>query len=600
MTVSITLEKSRFYLRFPYNELDIIKAKNIPDRSWNKSAKAWTCRATLANVEYIEQAWGSAEWDEYAQEKRVLIYEKLAGRKATLAAKADGVDLSLLDTVAFNKPPMDHQKTGLLLGRDEEVFAYLMDQGTGKTKLLLDDASHNWREDRIDVLMVFTINSVKTNWVIFDSMKDEPEDTDAVEDHMPPDVPYVKGVWVSQQTGGVKKEWRAFEKAISEQTVKKDKLIILSANIESLRVSRAYDFYEQIIEAFGGRVMISVDESTLIGKPGSKQTKAAVKLRRLCSMARIMSGTPVIKSPMKAYSQFGFLDEDILGFGSFYSFRNHYCVMGGFEGRQILFYKNLPELNEKIASCSFRILKADCLELPPQEYLKRRVQMSAPQAKAYGEMQTDFITQNEASGRVEAKIVLEQRLRLQQITGGYLPIIDPETDKSIGVTPLIEPQNNPKFKEVLNILEEGGEQRMIVWARFTHEIEALVELLNDAGYPTLPFYGALSDKEKISVRKSFARDKKYRNIVGNPKAGGMGIDEFKYASLVAYVSTDPDTEKRVQSEDRNHRIGSEMHDLITYWDIICPNTVDIKNLQIMRGNAKVSAAVMGDAWREWI
>ena len=599
MTVTVKLEKARLYIRFPFNDLDLIKAKNMPDRRWNKTAKAWTCRPTLANIKYIEDNWSRAEWDDNAHEKRVEAYEGLAKREATLAAKKGGdMDVELLDAVPFKFPPLDYQKIALLLGRDEDAFAYLMDQGTGKTKVTIDDACHNWREDRIDVVMVFTINSVKTNWVMFDCMKDEPEDVDAIENHMPPDVPYAKGVWVSQQNAKIKKEWRGFEKSITEQVTKKDKLVWLAGNIESLRVARAFDFYERVIEAFQGRVMIVVDESTLIGKPGSKQTKAAMKLRALCAKARILSGTPVIKSPMKAFSQFGFLDEDILGFGSFYSFRNHFCVMGGYENKQILYYKNLDELNEKIASCSYRVLKKDVLDLPPQEFLKRRVEMSPEQMKAYKEMQAEFITSNEQSGVVEAKIVLEQMLRLQQITGGYLPKMD--GDEVVGVVPLVKPENNPKFKECINILEEGGDQRAIFWTRFTHEVLDLCALLNEAGFPSMPFYGGLSDSEKISVRKSFQRDDKYRCVVGNPMAGGLGIDEFKVASLVGYVTNSYDTEKRVQSEDRNHRIGSEIHDKITYWDIIIPGTVDIKILQVMRNNVKISNAVTGDDWREWV
>lgn len=141
---------------------------------------------------------------------------------------------------------------------------------------------------------------------------------------------------------------------------------------------------------------------------------------------------------------------------------------------------------------------------------------------------------------------------------------------------------------------------MLVWTRFTHEVLALHKMLNDAGFPFMLFYGGLSDSEKISVRKSFARDKKYRGIVGNPDAGGLGIDEFKHASLVAYITNSYNTEKRKQSEDRTHRYGSEMHDAITYNDIIVPSTIDIKVLATMRSDVKVSAAVMGDEWREWI
>lgn len=483
-----------------------------------------------------------------------------------------------------------------MLGRDQTSFAYLMDQGTGKTKTLIDDAAHNWRENRIDVVLLFTINSVKTNWVIFDSMKDSKDDMDALETHMPPDVPYTKGVWVSSPTGAVKREWKKFELAITEQVSARDKLVFLACNIESLRVPRAIEFFENICVAFNQKVMIVIDESTVIGAPGSKQTRAAMKMRKHCKMARILSGTPVVKSPLKAYSQFAFLDEDILGFSSFYAFRNHYAVMGGYQNRQVLFFKNMDQLSERIASCSFRVLKEDCLDLPPKVYEKRRVDMGAAQTKAYNEMREEFFTINKEAGVVEANIILTQMLRLQQITGGYLP---KEGEQGVAV-PIVQPENNPKFKEVLNIIEEAGDQRVLIWTRFTKEIEDLVELLNARGHATLPFYGALSDAEKISVRKRFASDDTLRCIVGNPAAGGLGIDEFKSASVVIYVSNSFDTEKRVQSEDRTHRIGSEIHDQITYYDIVVPNTVDMKILRTMRNNVKISAAVMADEWKEWL
>lgn len=596
MSVNITLENERFEVRFPYNELDLIKAKNIPDRRWVKSKGAWVCRPTLANLEYLEEAWSNSQWSAGALALAADIRKKQQRRDETLASKSDGIDTSPLDGVPFKYPPMAHQRTALMLGRDQSSFAYLMDQGTGKTKTLIDDAAHNWREDRIDVVLLFTINSVKTNWVIFDSMKDSNDDKDALETHMPPDVPYIKGVWISQAAGRTKREWKRFEMDLTEQVSARNKLVFIAANIESLRLPRAIEFFENICVAFQNKVMMVIDESTIIGTPGSKQTKAAHKLRKHCKMARILSGTPLVKSPLKAYSQFAFLDEDILGHSSYYSFRNHYAVMGGFENRQVLFYRNLDEMSKKISSCSFRVLKEDCLDLPPKVYEKRRVEMSKTQLKAYNDMREEMLTENKDAGLVQAQIILTQMLRLQQITGGYLP---KEGEDGVAV-PIVSPRSNPKFQEVLSIIEEAGDQRVLIWTRFTKEIEDLVDLLNEQGHTTLPFYGALSDAEKLSVRKRFASDDSLRCIVGNPAAGGLGIDEFKAASVVIYVSNSFDTEKRIQSEDRTHRIGSEIHDQITYYDIICPNTVDVKIVQTMRKNVNISRAVMNDPEAEWI
>ena len=589
--IEITYEDNKLLVRFPYNELDLIKAKNIPDRRWVKSKKVWSCRPTLANIKYLEQAWPRAFYSKEANNIRNSVIDRENDRLSTLESKSGNIDTSWLDGVNFKMPPMKHQKIALTLAKDKNAFAYFMDQGTGKTKTLIDDAAYLYRKNEIDALIVITINSVKTNWVITPSLKDDPDDMDAIETHLPDDIPYTKMVWSSKQTKEYKKEWAIFEKDINSKD--KRKLIILACNIESLKVGRAFKFYEDLCKKF--RVMIAIDESTIIGRPGSGNTTQSLKLRKLCKYARILSGTPIIKSPLKAYSQFQFLDEDILGFGSFYSFRNNYCNMGGFEGRQVLSYKNLDDLQTRIATSSYRVEKKDCLDLPPQIFEKRRIELTDEQLKEYKRMQEELIAENSEKEIVEATIVLSQILRLQQIVGGYLPKVDGE-----GVLPIIPKEKNPKFLEVLNILENSGDQRVLIWSRFTHEINDLVDLLQEKGYNFLPFYGELNDKEKISTRKRFVRDQEIKGIVGNPAAGGLGIDEFKEASIVIYLSNSFDTEKRKQSEDRAHRKGSEKHESITYYDIIAPNTVDIKIMQVMRSNVKVSAAILKDEWKEWI
>ena len=309
-----------------------------------------------------------------------------------------------------------------------------------------------------------------------------------------------------------------------------------------------------------------------------------------------MSGTPVIKRPLDSFAQFGFLDEDVLGFGNFYSFRNHYCIMGGFKDKQVLNYKNLDELGESIAAISYRVTKDECLDLPPKVYLKRRTKLSPPQAKAYTQMATELFAEWK-DDIIEAPIVLTQLLRFQEIVGGYLPMI--EDGKRVGTHELIAPEKNPKMIDTLDILDEAGDQRFLIWCRFNPEVEALHTLLTKKGYKVAKFYGKTPERERVAIRKAFARGE-YDGIIGSAAAGGMGIDEFKAASVVVYYSNSYDTEQRIQSEDRTHRKGSEIHDKITYWDLIAPATVDVKVIATMRRNVEISTQVMKDGWRKWI
>ena len=126
-----------------------------------------------------------------------------------------------------------------------------------------------------------------------------------------------------------------------------------------------------------------------------------------------------------------------------------------------------------------------------------------------------------------------------------------------------------------------------------------MKLLTKEGYNVARFDGSVSERERVKIRKAFARGE-LDGIVGSAAAGGMGIDEFKIASIIYYYSNTYDTEQRVQSEDRTHRKGSEIHDHITYFDGIAPNTVDVKIVRSMRNDVEVSTQIMKDGWKKWI
>lgn len=585
MATKVTIEKGQIYLVCDFGDLNLIKARNIPQRRWVKARKAWACRPSLANMQYIQENWPDAVWSTQAREAFDDAKKHAAAREKVRTGKRE-IDLSVLDGTPFRKPPFEHQKKALVLGRDLPAFAYFMDQGTGKTKTLIDDACHNWRQERIEALVVFAPNDVKTNWVAWPGMLEEGE-TDAVDDHLPPDVKAIKGLWISNATAGQAKFWREFEDRINEKDAR-DKLIIIAANYEALNVDRFFEFMETFCMSF--KTMIACDESTEIKHPGSKRSKAIKKLRKLVPIARIATGTPVIKRPLDAYSQFEFLDEDILGFGSFYAFKNQYAVTGGFKNKQVLNYKNLDELQEKIASCSFRVTKEECFDLPPKQYQKIRVDMTKEQMRAYKQMKEEFLV--EAKGHViTAPIAITQVMRLAQITGGYVT----DGDRTIE---LVKPEHNPKMQAVMRLIEESGDQQILVWAHFRAEIKGLASLLRKAGVPFAEMHGDITQEERLRVRKDFKAGK-YKVVIANQACASRGVDELKVASLVAYLSNSHDTEDRVQSEDRTHRFGMQGN-ACNYYDILVPNTVDVKIIQTLRGNKRLSDEIMQDGLREWI
>ncbi len=312
-----------------------------------------------------------------------------------------------------------------------------------------------------------------------------------------------------------------------------------------------------------------------------------------------MSGTPLIKSPLDAFAQFKFLHSDVLGYDNYYSFRNRYATMGGFNGFQILYYNNLDELSSAINKVSFRVLKKDCLDLPPKKYIKRKIDLTKEQRSMYQDMLKLSKVELNGYENVTATIVLTKLLRLQQIAGGYLPELD-ESGETIGVVEIMPPKNNPKFQEVLRLIEESGDQKIIVWCRFRAEIAGLASLLEHQKITFVEFHGGIAQKDRRKIRKDFYSNPHIKVLVANQDTGGIGIDDFKVASLVIYLSNSFSTEGRIQSEDRSHRIGSEMHDLISYYDLEAKGTVDSKVISCLRNNLEISAMIMKDGWEGWV
>lgn len=487
-----------------------------------------------------------------------------------------------------------HQDAALKASKDRIFFAYWMDPGTGKTRVTLLDAWRAFDAGRIDAVLVMSPNNVKDGWVKWDHNRDGDDDEDQVTTHLRDKLPrIVKGVWMNGATGKNKKAWADFEERMANRN---NKLVILSVNYESLLTSQFFDFLTAFCNEF--RVMIVADESTRIGKPGSKRTKRAIKLADLCAYKRCLSGTPIIKSPLKMFSQARFLSKTAMPFKSFYAYRNTFCVMGGFQGRQVLSYKNLDYLTKLIDAFSYRCTK-DVLDLPPQIWRKARVYMEPEQIAAYKTMREECFADIAGHDTVTASIVLAQITRLQQITGGYL-------NKDGTIIEIVPPARNPKLKEALQKIEDAPGQ-VVVWFRFVPELLGMAQLLDqskdeDTGKPIsyFKFYGGTPQTERGGIKASFKRGDR-TVLLGTESTGGIGINEFVGADTVIHVSSDFDTEKRVQADDRNHRIGSEQHVKgINYWDILVPNTVDVRIHRVLRSDTQLSAKILRDTWKEWI
>lgn len=563
--------------------------KAAEKRRWRPVEKVWVFPPILSVMEFVRKNMPHLNWIDEAENVYLSAKEKEAQRQRLAKGLVDTTD-QLTDT-PFKFPPYDHQRKALILGRNTEAFAYFMDQGTGKTKVILDDAAHNFRLGKINGLLVISPNSVKTNWVDPDGGQDE------VSTHMAPDVHYVAAAYFASSNKKYQSQLSQFKKSYESGSYK---LHILIVNIEGLSQSTCELYVKKFVNL--RRCMIVVDESTRIGNRTATRTKVATSIRKYCKLARIATGTPIIKSPLKAYSQLNFLDVNILNQPSYVAFAARYSVTrkqmdpsitDNFD--HVLHYVNTDELAEKIAGCSYRVTKEQCLDLPPKVYMPKRVlELEGEQERVYDQMKKESLAF--LDGRVlDAPTVLSQLVRLQQITAGYLPVLDEFTREQIGIKK-IGSGYSKKIKEVLSILEDSDE-KAIVWCKFKFEIEEMSAALSEAGIDHVTFYGKTSDSDRVSNRNAFQNDPGVRVFVGQVKTGGIGIT-LTAATMVIYLSNTFSTEDRIQSEDRAHRIGQTKS--VSYYDISFKRTVDERIISVLRQNKMISDAIMQDGYRSWI
>ena len=325
------------------------------------------------------------------------------------------------------------------------------------------------------------------------------------------------------------------------------------------------------------KTMLVVDESSRIKRPGAKRTKIITKFGKQADYKRIMTGTPVTKGPEDVYSQFKFLDSQVLGYDSFYSFRARYCVMGGFENKQIISYQNIDELTRNIEGHSFRVLKKDCLDLPAKIYQRHYVEMTPKQKKLYQTMKKSFVAELEGN-MIEAPEAITRLLRLQQILCGWFP--------SEGSVTQID-DKNPRIEALKEILSDI-DSKVIIWARFKADLRAIERALGDLA---VSYHGDVTtDAREVAVDR-FQNDPSIKYFIGQPQSGGIGLT-LTAADYAIYYSNSFDLEQRMQSEDRCHRIGTKNN--VTYIDIETRKSVDSKIIKALREKKNLADVITKD------
>ena len=472
----------------------------------------------------------------------------------------------------FKTKPYKHQTTALEKSWNKETYAYFMEMGTGKTKVLIDNASMLYDKGKIDGLLIVAPKGVVGTWY-----------TNELPTHLPDHIENTTILWQASITKGQQEKLDSLFK-VGEQ------LHILIMNVEALSTPKGTAFASKFISSHS--TLMVIDESTTIKNPSAKRTKNILKLSTQTKYRRIMTGSPVTKNPLDLYSQCQFLSPWLLDFNSYYSFRNRYAEMKTLHmhGRSIQVvhkFKNLGELSDSLKNFSYRVLKEDCLDLPPKIFMKRQISLSPDQKKLYEQMKKEALATLNGK-RVTTVNVLTQLMRLHQITCGHFTADDGTTQKI----------PNNRVSELMDILEET-EGKAIIWAHYQWDIKDIIKEINKAYGPgsVVDYYGLTPQDERQPNIKKFQSDPKCRFLVGTPSTGGYGIT-LTAANTVIYYSNGYDLEKRLQSEDRAHRIGQKK--AVTYVDINAQDTVDEKIVKSLRKKINIASEVLGEELRSWI
>ena len=472
----------------------------------------------------------------------------------------------------FKTKPYAHQLTALEKSWNKETFAYFMEMGTGKTKVLIDNLAMLYDQGKVDGAIIVAPKGVVKTWY-------EQE----LPTHLPDHIECVSVLWQSNIT---KKQQEHLDMLFKPGFG----LHILIMNVEALSTEKGVKFARKFLVSH--KSLMAIDESTTIKTPSAKRTKNIISLGKHAKYRRIMTGSPITKNPLDLYSQCEFLDPWLLNFQSYYAFRNRYAEMKTMylRGRSIQVvhaFQNLGELSEKVKAFSYRVLKEDCLDLPSKNWTKRYITLTADQRKIYDQMKKSAMAV--LNGKVTTTMtVLTQLMRLHQITCGHFTADD-------GSTQLIP---NNRITELMNVLEET-EGKVIIWANYQRDVNQIIKNVTEkyGEGSIVDYYGLTPQEERQDNIRKFQNGPDCRFLIGTPQTGGYGITLTK-ANTVVYFSNGYDLEKRLQSEDRAHRIGQKKK--VTYVDLIAEGTVDEKIVEALRSKINIASEVMGEQLKEWI
>lgn len=360
------------------------------------------------------------------------------------------------------------------------------------------------------------------------------------------------------------------------------------------------------------------DESHRVKNPKSKRAKAVLKIAdsEPCLYRYLLTGTPVTNSPLDLYMQWRILDRGFTFGKNFYSFRGRYFedINARWAGKPNYFPKWQPrmemmlELSERLALKSSRVLKSECLDLPPLVKKTIEIEMYPEQRRVYNEMAKELVADVQSQLKSEkphylvAKMAMEKALRLQQITSGFVPVpksaliehatTQQEILEKLKQREVVYFEKNSRAEALSEILEDLTEaNKVIVWACWEPNYKTIAQVCMNLGIQYRELHGGVTGEARDESIDSFRNDPNVRVLIANQAAGGIGINLIE-ASYSVYYSRNFSLEHDIQSEARNYRGGSEMHKSVTRIDLVAKGSVDEKVYQALQAKQEISSLLL--------
>jgi len=470
----------------------------------------------------------------------------------------------------FPGEPYQHQKEVVQETWDKLFWALFWEMGTGKSYALITTIVNLYLAGKVDTVLYVAKKGELANFRVYEIPKYWPE-------HIPLCSEIYQGYVSSKHVAAVKRMLAPFSKGLK----------LYSINIESLRSGKPLAIAEKYLRT-SKKTLIAVDESTTLKDPKSSQTKALMHLRNYAKYARIMTGTVIPHGPVDVWSQARFLNPDAMpGYRSITAFKADFLEQEiQFAGPRrylaTLGPKNMDRLQQVIKVFASVLTKADCLDLPPKIYKDQFVKLTDEQERLYQEMVDFSIAEIGDKEYIEGVNALAVAGKLHQIVCGQVRMPD-------GTYRLIQNNRYSVVEELCETILES-QKKVIIWSHYVAASQGLMDYLTKAGLNFVFMPGGLSIDERQRRIAEFKTNDKVDGFLANPQSSGFG-STLTEAKTAIYYSNSDNYEHRLQSEDRNHRIGQD--EACLYIDCRTPGTVEDRVYSRNALKASTRLEVMG-------